>query len=72
LLDISCSTTYYKVKPLSVDKLSILNRIDEIYTDNPEFGYRYIYHQLLEDGFSIGRGSCLHIAVTPIKKLHVQ
>lgn len=59
LLDISRSTTYYKVKPLSVDKLSILNRIDEIYTDNPEFGYRYIYHQLLEDGFSIGRDRVL-------------
>lgn len=59
LLDISCSTKYYKVKPLSVDKLSILNRIDEIYTDNPEFGYRYIYHQLLKEGFSIGRDRVL-------------
>lgn len=59
LLDISRSTTYYKVKPLSRDKLSILNRIDEIYTDNPEFGYRYIYHQLLEDGFLIGRDRVL-------------
>lgn len=47
LLDISRSTTYYNVKLLSVDKLSLLNRIDEIYTDKPEFGYRYIYHQLL-------------------------
>lgn len=25
----------------------------KIYTDNPEFGYRYIYQQLLEDGFLI-------------------
>lgn len=38
---------------MSVDTLSILNRIDEIYTDNPEFGYRYIHQQLLEDGFIV-------------------
>ncbi len=50
LLDINRSTTYYKVQPLSIDKLNILNRIDEIYTDNPEFAYRYIYQQLLEAG----------------------
>ncbi|WP_342224921.1 hypothetical protein [Rickettsia endosymbiont of Urophora cardui] len=40
LLKISRSTAYYKS-----NKLSILNRIDEIYTDNPEFGYRYIHQQ---------------------------
>lgn len=59
LLDISRSTVYYKAKDISVDKLSILNRIDEIYTDNPEFGYRYIYQQLLEDGFTIGKDRVL-------------
>ena len=59
LLDISRSTVYYKAKDISVDKLSILNRIDEIYTDNPEFGYRYIYQQLLEDGFVVGKDRVL-------------
>ena len=39
--------------------LSILNKIDEIYTENPEYGYRYIYRQLLEDGFHIGRDRVL-------------
>ena len=34
---------------------SILNAMDEIYTDNPEYGYRYIHKQLLENGVSIGK-----------------
>ena len=55
LLNISRSTSYHKAKDMSVETLSILNRIDEIYTDNPEFGYRYIHQQLLEDGFVIGK-----------------
>ncbi|WP_342224771.1 transposase [Rickettsia endosymbiont of Urophora cardui] len=44
---------------MSINKLSILNRIDEIYTDNPEFGYRYIHQQLLEDGFIVGKDRVL-------------
>lgn len=59
LLGVNRSSTYYKVEGLSSYNLNILNRIDEIYTDNPEFGYRYIYQQLLEDGFKIGRDRVL-------------
>lgn len=59
LLAISRSSVYYKAKVLSAYNLSILNKIDEIYTDNPEFGYRYIYQQLLEDGFTIGKDRVL-------------
>jgi putative transposase len=47
LLGISRSAVYYKAQPLSSYNSNILNRIDEIYTDNPEFSYRYIYQQLL-------------------------
>lgn len=59
LLTINRSTIYYKKKPLGKDNLKILNRIDEIYTDNPEYGYRYIHRQLMEDGFVIGKGRVL-------------
>lgn len=59
LLNISRSTSYYKAKDMSVDTLNILNRIDEIYTENPEFGYRYIHQQLLEDGFIVGKDRVL-------------
>jgi putative transposase len=59
LLKISRSGVYYKAKVISPYNLSILNRIDEIYTDNPDYGYRYIHKQLLEDGFNIGRDRVL-------------
>lgn len=59
LLQVNRSSMYYKAKPFSSYILSILNRIDEIYTDNPDYGYRYIHRQLLEDGFSIGRDRVL-------------
>jgi len=59
LLKISRSAVYYKAGVVSPYNLSILNKIDEIYTDNPEYGYRYIHKQLLEDGFNVGRDRVL-------------
>jgi len=59
LLQISRSVVYYKAKVMSLHNLNILNRIDEIYTDNPDYGYRYIHRQLLEDGFNIGKDRVL-------------
>ncbi|WP_341794399.1 IS3 family transposase [Rickettsia endosymbiont of Rhinocyllus conicus] len=59
LLGVNRASTYYKEQALSSYNLNILNRIDEIYTDNPEFGYRYMYQQLLEDGYKIGRDRVL-------------
>lgn len=55
LLKVSRSSLYYKPKPMSEINHSILNAMDEIYTDNPEYGYRYIHRQLKEDGFAIGK-----------------
>jgi putative transposase len=50
-------------------------KIDEIYTDNPEYGYRYIHRQLLEEGFCVGRDRVLKYmgmmgieAIAPRKK----
>lgn len=59
LLQVSRSAVYYKSGVMSPYNLSILNRIDEIYTDNPDYGYRYIHRQLLEDGFNVGRDRVL-------------
>ena len=57
LLGLNKSTLYYKPIPrFSKDKdLSILNAIDMIYTNNPSYGHRRIWKQLLRDGFLIGR-----------------
>ena len=54
LLKISRSMMYYKPKIMSIYNKRIMDRIDEIYTANPDYGYRYIYHHLIEDGFNIG------------------
>ena len=59
LLAVSRSSIYYKARAMSDYNLSILNKIDEIYTENPEYGYRYIHRQLLEEGFAIGRDRVL-------------
>jgi len=59
LLKLSRSSIYYKPKPISEYNLKILNAMDEIYTYNPEYGYRFIHKQLLEDGFNIGKNRVL-------------
>jgi putative transposase len=58
-LNISRSSFYYTPKPMSGCNLQILNAMDEIYTDNPDYGYRMIHRQLLEDGFNIGNNRVL-------------
>ena len=59
LLNIARSTIYYKPVPFSQEKLRLLNMIDEIYTDNPEYGYMMIHQQLIENGCSIGNNRVL-------------
>jgi len=59
LIELNRTTQYYKPVPFSDTNLKILNRIDEIYTDNPEYGYRMIHQYLLEDGYSIGNNRVL-------------
>jgi putative transposase len=71
LLGISRSSLYYKPVPLSDTNLAILNRMDEIYTDNPEYGYRMIYQHLLEDGYHIGNNRVLkYMGILGIQALH--
>ena len=43
LLSISRSSYYYKPKPIKKEDIKILHSMDEIYTDSPEYGYRFIY-----------------------------
>ena len=54
---------------------SLMHTIDEIATDNSEYGYRYIYRQLIEDGYIIGKDRVLKYmqsmgiqAIYPTKK----
>lgn len=55
LIGVSRSSLYHKPRTMSEINLSILNAMDKIYTDNPEYGYRYIHQELKEEGFAIGK-----------------
>ena len=75
LVGISRSSFYYKPVPMSTENIKILHKIDEIATDNSEYGYRLIYEQLKEDGYNIGRNRVLKYmgilgiqAIFPTKK----
>jgi len=59
LLGINRTTLYYKPVPFSSSNLRLLNQIDEIYVDNPDYGYRMIHQQLKEEGYSIGNNRVL-------------
>lgn len=56
LLGINRGTLYYKPKPkIKTANLKILKRMDEIYTEFPEYGYRRQYEQLVLEEFQIGK-----------------
>ena len=74
-LGISRSSYYYQPVPMSKENISLLHKIDEIATENSEYGYRFIYEQLKEDGYAIGRNRVLKYmgilgiqAIYPTKK----
>jgi len=74
-LGISRSSYYYQPMPMSQEKIKLLHKIDEIATENSEYGYRFIYEQLKEDGYAVGRNRVLKYmgilgiqAIYPTKK----
>ncbi|MGI2299192.1 IS3 family transposase [Candidatus Cardinium hertigii] len=76
LLSINRSFLYYKSSIEDTFNREIINKIGDIYSNHPEYGYRYIYNQLLEDGLSIGKNRVLDYmrrmglsAVYPRKKV---
>lgn len=59
LLQLNRSTFYYEPRMMKDKDIKIMHTIDEIATDNSEYGYRYIHQQLLEDGYHIGKDRVL-------------
>jgi len=53
LLDLSRSGYYYEPKPVSQETIALMNRIDEIYTDKPYYGYPRITAQLKREGMAV-------------------
>ena len=71
LLKINRSMLYYQPKIMSLYNKKIMDRIDEIYTDNPDYGYRFIYKSLLDEGFTIGRDRTLkYMSIMGIEALY--
>ena len=75
LLNISRSSIYYQPKAIDDYNIQLMHRVDKIYQENPDYGYRFIHKQLLEDGFNVGRDKVLRImqsmglqAIYPRKK----
>ena len=56
LLSFTRSAYYYAPRPVSDGNLKLMNRIDEIFTDNPDYGSRFMRKILKrEDGISVNR-----------------
>ena len=71
LVGISRACLYYKPKLMSALNLRILNAMDEIYTNNSDYGYRYIHKQLIEDGFAVGKHRVLkYMKILGIEAVH--
>lgn len=71
LLKINRSMLYYQPKIMSLYNKKIMDRIDEIYTDNPDDGYRFMHKSLLDEGFTIGRDRTLkYMSIMGIEALY--
>ena len=71
LLKINRSMLYYQPKIMSLYNKKIMDRIDEIYTDNPDYGYRFMHKSLLDEGFTIGRDRTLkYMSIMGIEALY--
>jgi len=54
LLGLNRSGLYYRPKGISEYDLSLMRRIDELYTERSTLGYRMIHRYLQEEGYRIG------------------
>ena len=55
LLTLNRTGLYYKKRPVSAKKLEVLNKIDEIYTEDPTYGARRISKELARRGLLVSR-----------------
>jgi putative transposase len=55
LVSLNRSTLYYQNKPVSEENIALMKKIDEIYTDSPDYGSRQIRNTLRREGLKINR-----------------
>jgi putative transposase len=68
VLKLSRSTVYYKPRPVSVEDLSLMRRLDELHLDFPFAGARMLRALLKREGVSVGRR---HVA-TLMKRMGIE
>ena len=60
LLDLNRSSVYYQSVPVfKEEELKILDKMDEIFTERPFYGYRRVHLDLLDQGYLVGRDRVL-------------
>jgi putative transposase len=60
LLDLNRGSVYYEPRAaFSDEEFNILNKMDELFTEKPFYGYRRVYLDLQSLGFTIGRDRVL-------------
>jgi putative transposase len=67
-LNISRGAVYYRPRPVSIEDLQIMRRIDELHLDHPFMGARMLRDMLTREGVSIGRR---HVA-TLMKRMGIE
>ena len=55
ILDIACSTAYYRAAPVSPEELALMRRIDELHLNLPFAGARMLVKMLKREGKPAGR-----------------
>ncbi|MGZ9093107.1 MAG: IS3 family transposase [Rhodoplanes sp.] len=68
VLNVSRGAVYYKPRPVSVEDLKIMRRLDELHLDYPFAGSRMLRDMLEREGVSIGRR---HVA-TLMKRMGIE
>lgn len=61
LLGIARSSVYYVPKPVDEFTLSVMHKIDEVYTKRPFYGVRRITGQLRRDGYLVNHKRIAHV-----------
>lgn len=61
MLKVNRSSLYYKPIDKGLEDAYLIVRISELYSEHSEMGYRMMYHQLLDEGFNVGKNKVLKL-----------
>jgi len=61
ILRVNRSSLYYKPIDKGLEDAYLIVRISELYSEHSEMGYRMMYHQLLDEGFKVGKNKVLKL-----------